>query len=194
MGSFLGLVFALLLTAGPAFAGHVESIACAQHPALTGAVTTSAGSCTTSVASGATLTDTINQEFVVSTSPLTKTSDTALATVTGLSIALTAGKTYQCTGHLTITASGASGGIKVALVASNSLSATSASFTAANWNGTVQNARSTATSLGSAIGAATAAVTDVDQCAGGAKRLEFDRNDGRHQFDPPLRPGELSRA
>lgn len=112
-------------------------------------------------ATSTTLTDTINQEFTVSTADVSFTSNTTLATITGLSIALTASKTYSCGGHLTVTASGASGGIKVQLVASGGLTATSASFTAENDNGTTTNARSTVTALGSSVGNATAAVTDV---------------------------------
>lgn len=106
-------------------------------------------------------TSTINQEFVVSTADKSWTSDTALATVTGLTLSLTAAKTYNCNGHLTVTASGASGGVRVALSASDGLTATSASFTAANYNGTTNNARSTTTSLGVAIGGATAVATDI---------------------------------
>jgi hypothetical protein len=116
---------------------------------------------TATLGSGSTLTDTINQEFAVSTAAVSWTSNTTLANVTGLAIALTAGKTYNCYGHLTVTASGASGGIQASLVASGGLTATSASFTAANFNGATTNARTTATALGSAIGGATAVSTDV---------------------------------
>lgn len=99
--------------------------------------------------------------FKVSTAPLSKT-DTNFATVTGLAVALAAGKTYNCAGHLTVTAAPAAGGIKVTLANADTLTATSASFTAANYNGTTTNARSTTTTLGSAIGAATATATDID--------------------------------
>ena len=107
-----------------------------------------------------TLTDAINQEFLVSTSTLTKTSDTALATVPGLSQTLTAGKTYNCQGKLT-GVSGASGGIKVALVATASLSATSTTWTGFTWSGTTAVAQTTVTALGSNIAANTAVYSDM---------------------------------
>src|ERR1700676_2293894 len=135
------LFLAFLLTwaglwASPALAGHNEPVACAAVPALTGNVTSSLGSCATTLATvpnGITLTDTLNKEFVVSTSTLSKTSDTTLATVPGLSIALTAGKTYSCRGHL-VTTSTATGGLTASLVATNSLTATSLTFTGFIWN------------------------------------------------------------
>jgi hypothetical protein len=112
-------------------------------------------------ATGGTLTDPIIQEFEVSTATLTKTTDTTLATVTGLSQALTAGKTYNCHGHLTGTA-GASGGITVALVATASLSATQTTWTGFTWNGTTAVSHTTVTALGSNIAAATAVYSDID--------------------------------
>ena len=107
-----------------------------------------------------TLADAINQEFEVSTSTLTKTSDAALATVPGLSQNLTAGKTYSCRGHLSGVAN-ASGGIKVALVATASLSATSTTWTGSTWSGTTAVANTTVTALGSSIAANTAVYSDV---------------------------------
>ncbi|HEV8679338.1 MAG TPA: hypothetical protein VGQ90_08180, partial [Stellaceae bacterium] len=109
---------------------------------------------------GGTLTDTTNQEFQVSSATLTKTSDTALAIIPGLSQALTAGKTYHCRGHLTGT-SGTSGGIKVALVATSGLSATQTTFTGYTWNGTTAVANTTVTALGSNIAANTAVYSDL---------------------------------
>jgi hypothetical protein len=135
-------------------------VACSQLPALTGDVTTAPGSCPASVASGATLTDTINQEFHRASATLTATSNTTLATVTGLTQALTAGKTYVCSGHLS-TSSGSSGGFKLALVATGGLTATSASFTGFAWNAITAVAQTTVTALGSNIVANTAVVTDV---------------------------------
>jgi hypothetical protein len=111
-------------------------------------------------ASGATVTDQINQEFKVSTATLTKTSDTTLAIVTGLSQNLTAGGNYNCRGHLT-GVSGVSGGIKVALVATSSLSATSTTFTGLGWAGTTPISNTTVTALGSNITAATAIYSDL---------------------------------
>lgn len=117
----------------------------------------------------------------VSTAQLNKTSDAALAAVTGLTTpALVAGKSYACRGHLTGTA-GSAGGAQVAIVGTG-LTATSVSFTAANYNGATLNALSTATSLGSAIGAATAVFTDIwiegaiVVNAGGTLSVEFAQN------------------
>lgn len=105
------------------------------------------------------------QSSKLSTAALNKT-DTTFATVTGLSMTLTAGRTYNCRGHLTVTAAPAGGGVKVTLATPDTLTVTSMSMSAANFNGTTTNARSTATALGSAIGAATATATDVDIVAG----------------------------
>lgn len=112
-----------------------------------------------------TIGDIKDQNFVVSTSALNKT-DTNFATVTGLSISLTGGKSYACKGHLTVTAAPAGGGIKVALNTSDTLTVTSMSVTAANYNGVTTNARSTATALNTAVGGATATATDIDIDAG----------------------------
>jgi hypothetical protein len=103
----------------------------------------------------------MSSNYKVNSSTLSKTSDTGFATVPGLTVSLAAGKTYSCYGRLTVTASDALGGIKVTLANADTLSATSISMTASNFNGATTNARSTATALGSAIGAATAVVTDV---------------------------------
>lgn len=142
----------------PAFSDISGSAACTQLPALTGNVTTTAGSCSTTLAtipSGSTLTDAINQEYVVSTADLSKTNDAALATITGLSLALTGGKTYNCRGHIH-GVSGATGGVKVALTASGGLTATSLSATAMTLNGAafVTSGVATITALGTIIGVA----------------------------------------
>lgn len=96
----------------------------------------------------------------VATSTLTKTSDTALATVSGLTWPMVAGKTYQCHAHLRGT-SGASGGIKVAPIASGGLTATSSAFTGIVWNGTTLVANTGSVALGSNVAASTAIYTDV---------------------------------
>lgn len=93
-----------------------------------------------------TLTDPIMPGFVVSTSTLTKTTDTALATVPGLSVALTAGKTYNCHGHLTGAQAG--GGLKLEMVGTGGLTATSASFTAELTANTIITQTTTVTALG----------------------------------------------
>jgi hypothetical protein len=99
----------------------------------------------------------------VSTGTLTKTSNTTLDTyVPGLTQFLLAGATYNCRGHLNVDSSGAAGGIKVSAASFDTLTSSAYSFTATNTNGAVTNARSTTTSQGSAMGGATAVVTDVD--------------------------------
>ena len=104
--------------------------------------------------------DTAFGNHKVATGALTST-DATLATVTGLTQTLLAGKTYACTGHLTVSAADAAGGIKVRINTSDTLTATSSSFTAANFNGATTNARTTA-AFASDIGAATAVVTNVE--------------------------------
>lgn len=94
----------------------------------------------------------------ICTSTLTKTSDIALANITGLSVPVTASGKYNFRAHLT-GAADASGGIKVAV--GGTATAMSITATAWNWNGSTINAVSTATALATAIGGATAAYTDV---------------------------------
>jgi len=115
------------------------------------------------VASGATLPDTLNQEFHVSTAQLGAASTTTLGVVTGLSQALTAGKTYLCEAHLSVSTGSSSAGAKAGLVATNSLSATSISYTALVYSGTTLSANTTATALAATSGGigATASVTDI---------------------------------
>jgi hypothetical protein len=177
------IVWCLLAT--PALAGHAEPVACGQYPALTGNVTSPAGSCATTIAagvvsgpmmtsnvalpaggsapSGFTLTDTINSEFHASTSQLTATSTTTLGVVTGLSQALTAGKTYVCNGHLAVSTGSASFGAKAGLVATASLSATSISYSVNVYSGTTLSTNTTATALAATSGGigSTSTVTDI---------------------------------
>jgi hypothetical protein len=97
-----------------------------------------------------TTTDAINQDFTVSTATLTKTTDAALATVTGLSIPLTAGASYNCWGHIT-GVSGATGGVQLALNAGGgSLTATTFTASAILYNGAtpVISKMTTVTALG----------------------------------------------
>lgn len=130
-------------------------------PTGTGAVVLASGfSANGTLTSGSVLIDVIDQGYVVSTSTLTRTSSTAFTLVPGLSINLSASGIYVCNAHLTGTAD-AAGGIKVEMLASNSLTATSASFSAINYNGTSINANTTVTSLASGMGAATAVYTDI---------------------------------
>lgn len=119
------------------------------------------GSGAIALVSSPSLTDPITNMGVVSTSTLTKNTDTTFAVIPGMTVSLAAGKTYIFWAHLTITAANASGGIKVTMATPDTLTATSTSFTAVNYNGTTTNAQSTATALGSAVGGATAVATDV---------------------------------
>jgi hypothetical protein len=113
-----------------------------------------------------TLADPLLSTHKVSTAP-TNAATTSFATVAGLTFPLQAGKAYHCSGHLTVTAAPAAGGIKVTLAAAAGLlTASSMSMTGASFNGATTAARSTATTLGTAIGAITGTVTDVDIAAG----------------------------
>lgn len=114
----------------------------------------------TASANGSNLLDQIRPNYVICTAQLDKATNTTLATATGLSIALVAGKTYFIKGWLSTT-SGASGGLKIALIASGGLTATSARFQAFAWNGTTAVANTTVTALASNIVANTAIITDV---------------------------------
>lgn len=124
---------------------------------LTGALTAST---LTASASGSNLLDQIRPNYVICTAQLDKATNTTLATAIGLSVALVAGKTYFIKGWLSTTA-GATGGLKIALIASGGLTATIARFQAFAWNGTTAVANTTVTALASNIVANTAVITDV---------------------------------
>lgn len=96
-----------------------------------------------------------------STSVLTKNANTTFALIPGLTCSLLAGATYIIRGHLTITASNASGGIKVALATPDTLTLTSGTISGLNINNATPGATTTATALATAFGHVTAAVTDV---------------------------------
>lgn len=96
-----------------------------------------------------------------STAVLTKNANTTFAIIPGLTVSLLAGKTYVIKGHLTITASNAAAGIKVAIATPDTLTLTSGTMTGLNLNDATPNATTTATALATAFGHATAAVTDV---------------------------------
>jgi hypothetical protein len=146
----------------PGFSNLSGSQTCAQRPALTGDVTAPSGSCTTTFANapnGSTINDAILKPFVVSTSELDASNNT-LATVSGLTITLAAGKTYNCHGHLSTTSS-ATAGLKVAInAAGGSLTATSSSFTAIAFNAATVDSNVTSTALGNLTNSALV-VTDV---------------------------------
>ena len=58
------------------------------------------------------------------TGALNKTSDTTLANIPGLAISLTAGATYVCRGHVYVAASNGTGGAKIGVGTSDTLTAT----------------------------------------------------------------------
>lgn len=99
--------------------------------------------------------------FKVSTADVSITSSTVFVNVTGLSIPLAAGKTYSCKGWLSISAIGASGGVKATLFASGGLTQTAMRFTAVNLNGTTSNARNTVTAFSNDMGGFTGVATDI---------------------------------
>ncbi len=104
--------------------------------------------------------DVVRKDCVVSTSTLTKTSDTTLALVPGLSVALTAGGTYRISVHLEGTGAN-SGGLKAVLATADTLTLTSGLLRGRNRNGTADNASTLITALGSDFSNATTAYTDV---------------------------------
>lgn len=115
----------------------------------------------TALPAGFSLNDPIFSSVAVSTAQTDATSNTSYATITGLSVTLTAGKTYICEGRLTVSA-GASGGIKTTFGAGSGLTVTSVTFTGAAFAGTTTSQRNTITAFGSDMANATAAVTNVE--------------------------------
>ena len=106
-----------------------------------------------------TLNNFINGGAKVCTAEVDRVSSTTLTTVTGCSVRLEAGGTYLFRAHITGTAT-ANGGAKAAISGDGTLSATSFTCTGNNVNGTTANARTTTTTLGTAVGGATAVLTD----------------------------------
>lgn len=95
------------------------------------------------------------------TAALTATSNTTLASVTGLSaIPLTAGATYTIKGMLTGSAA-AAGGIKAALVGSNGLTLTSMNLTGFNFNGATINTVANVTAMSADFSNSAAAYTNL---------------------------------
>jgi hypothetical protein len=133
------------------------------------AITAPATSATLTIANGKTLTasNTMTLAGADDTGSITIQAgaqtlvDTTFAIIPGLTCSLLAGKTYIIKGHLTITASNASGGIKVAIATPDTLTLTSGTITGLNINNATPNATTTATALTTAFGHVTAAVTDV---------------------------------
>lgn len=107
------------------------------------------------------------------------TSSTTLVSA-GVGVPVVAGGTYIVEAYLPCTA-GASGGIKVALVGTASMTATSASYVVANYNTTTVNGNAVTTTFGTALGV-TAVSTycwltgTVVVNAGGTLDLQFAQN------------------
>lgn len=99
----------------------------------------------------------ISNSAKVCTTQLDRASSTTLTNVTGLSVNVIAGATYNFTVRLVGTAT-ANGGAKFAI--GGTCTATSISYTGKNFNGTTSNASTTTTTLGNAVGASTAVFTD----------------------------------
>ena len=121
------------------------------------------GSGATVLATAPTISDPTLGTTKAATGGLNKTSDVSLAAVPGLAVSLTNGKTYVCTGHLLVSASGASGGVQVAIATTDTLTASSLRAAALLYNGTTlaSNGGTGSATLPSTIGAITAVVTDV---------------------------------
>jgi len=131
-----------------------------------------------SLSSGGTLTDVINTDCKASTA-LTKTSDATLATVPGLSVALTAGGTYAFRATIPCTSDGA-GGVKVAMVASGGLTATSINYSA-RFLTAAAVAVANATALAGALGDTAAVIlVEIDGVivvnAAGTLNVQFAQN------------------
>jgi hypothetical protein len=87
------------------------------------------------------------------------TSNNTLANVTGLSVSLIAGRTYSLRAILYVT-SNASGGAKVAV--SGTATATAIRYRAKTFTSTTLSTHDQATTLGTAVGASTSAVTAIE--------------------------------
>ena len=113
------------------------------------ATDTLVGRASTDTLTNKTLTDPILTDCVASTANFTSVSTTTLATVTGLSVALTAGATYAVEGSFPNISAANAGGLNAQFIATNSLSLTSANITAVTYNGTTVAAQTNITALSS---------------------------------------------
>lgn len=99
-------------------------------------------------------------QILVVTAQKNVTNSTTLVTPTNLSASVVKGATYSVKVRIAGTA-GAGGGFKCALVGTNSMTATSANYTAWNWNSATINAVSNTTTFGNTVGAINAIITDI---------------------------------
>lgn len=104
---------------------------------------------------GATVTAEVDSLAARSTAQVDRATSTTLTDITGLSVDLEAGGVYAVRAYIPGVAT-ANGGAKFALAGDSTLTATSFSATCSNMNGSTANAAATTTTLGNAIGAATA--------------------------------------
>lgn len=122
----------------------------ASTPTLDGVVigstTPAAGTFTTLGATTFAGNTTSNSGLVVNTSDFSKASTTTVATVTGLSVALSAAGTYEVFAYLPLS-NVTAGGAKMTLKSSNSLSLTSANLTGLTYSGTTVVADTNITAL-----------------------------------------------
>lgn len=100
----------------------------------------------------------INNQAAVSTTDTTFTTNTTLANVTGLAVNVVAGATYAFKARIKGTAT-ANGGAKFAI--GGTCTATTVGYTCKNYNAATLNANTSATTLGTAVGAGTAVLTDA---------------------------------
>ena len=100
----------------------------------------------------------ISNNAKVSTAQVDRTSSTTLTNITGLSVNVIAGATYNFVARVVGTST-INGGAKFAI--GGTATATSVSYTGKNYNGTTTNASTTTTTLGNAVGASTAVFTDA---------------------------------
>lgn len=105
--------------------------------------------------SNKTLVDFINKDSVASTATTTSTNTTTLATITGLTVNLTAGATYVVNASIPVSTN-ATAGAKVALTGTASLTASSVNYT-----GTLFTASAVALAQETALGSAAGSTANV---------------------------------
>lgn len=154
------------LLAGQALANPVISGGTVDG-AVIGGTTPAAGTFTAAKAStldapaggSLSITDAIQNGNAQCSTTFSAQTSTTLAAVTGLSVNVTTGGVYNLKAHLMGTA-GASGGLKVAMGGTATVSASQ--VTAKNWNGTTLNAVDSQATWGSTVSGHTAVYTDLE--------------------------------
>lgn len=131
------------LSTQTALAGSTSGQVVLQTAAIAGANTATLPALTDTIALGLS---------GINTAAMNIASTTTLATVPGLSVALTGSGNYAINGVLPVSGVTVSNGIKVALVGTNSLTATAASINGWVYSGTTLESLTTATALGTDVG------------------------------------------